>query len=249
MITDSGGDALSGRQEGETHLAEVTLAAVALFVAGARGAALAGTLSGVWVLSNWETVIETVAKVSPQAAELLRDSPIPAQVLTAALTAVSAARALGLNSSQAHEYVSTALGLSKDPAPGSGGEFGRILGVDGAFNWRASSASSARTAATGEFGASMLQQLRREGYTHKRWMTRYDSRVRDTHADVDRETIPLDEDFIVGGVALRYPGDPSAADFSEIVNCRCVLFGVNPTRRPWDVPEGTEPWNNPYPGP
>lgn len=247
MITDSGGAALGGRQALEATYQAAARPAVQRFLKGVQRLALAGTLTGVWVLANWENTIAEIRETSPQAAEYMRDSEIPSQAQAAALLAVSLATTLALSTKERRSTVAAALGLERGDLKGTGREFGRILGPDGAYSWIGASDAAARTAATADFGASMLQQLKDEGYTHKRWMTRYDLRVRETHADVDRETIPLDEEFIVGGIALRFPGDPMSADVGEVINCRCVLFGVNLSRRPWDFPEGEEPWNNPRP--
>jgi uncharacterized protein with gpF-like domain len=49
------------------------------------------------------------------------------------------------------------------------------------------------------------------GSVFKTWSTALDDVVRDEHADMEGETVPLDESFSNG---LMYPSEP---------NCRCVL--------------------------
>lgn len=60
----------------------------------------------------------------------------------------------------------------------------------------------------------------------KRWIATNDSRTRESHVDIDGETVPLDEPFSNG---LMYPADPSGEP-EEVFNCRCtmdrVLVGV-----------------------
>ncbi|MEU0627766.1 phage minor head protein [Streptomyces sp. NPDC005989] len=56
----------------------------------------------------------------------------------------------------------------------------------------------------------------------KQWQTRRDAKVRDAHDDADGQIRLLDEEFTVGGVAMRYPGDPAAPP-GLTVNCRCIL--------------------------
>jgi F like protein len=56
----------------------------------------------------------------------------------------------------------------------------------------------------------------------KQWVTRRDTRVREAHADANGQLQLLDDPFNVGGVDMRYPGDPTAPA-SLTVNCRCVM--------------------------
>jgi uncharacterized protein with gpF-like domain len=60
------------------------------------------------------------------------------------------------------------------------------------------------------------------GPLNKVWVAASDDRVRETHADVDGTSIPMDEDFSVGDSKMSYPSDPSG-DASEVINCRCTL--------------------------
>lgn len=54
----------------------------------------------------------------------------------------------------------------------------------------------------------------------KGWSTSLDDRVRDSHAVLHGEIVPMDQPFSNG---LMYPGDP-AGPASEVVMCRCVLY-------------------------
>lgn len=56
----------------------------------------------------------------------------------------------------------------------------------------------------------------------KQWMATLDNRTRDTHRELDGETIPVKETFWNG---LMEPGDPDG-DPSEVMNCRCTLVTV-----------------------
>ncbi len=56
------------------------------------------------------------------------------------------------------------------------------------------------------------------GATYKQWLTAEDDRVRDTHAEADGQTVPIDQPFDVGSEALDYPGDPGGSD-EEVCNC------------------------------
>ena len=60
----------------------------------------------------------------------------------------------------------------------------------------------------------------------KRWMTTQDERSRDSHRAMNGKTVALDEDFIVNGMSMSYPGDPKGGA-SNVINCRCVLIYVN----------------------
>lgn len=73
--------------------------------------------------------------------------------------------------------------------------------------------------------ASSAADIGEQGPRTKTWVTAGDERVRDTHADTDGQTVPLDQPFDVGGEQLMYPGDPNGSD-AEVINCRCtVVYG------------------------
>lgn len=69
-------------------------------------------------------------------------------------------------------------------------------------------------------GSLMAAQI--AGVGAKSWLTAGDERVRETHADADGQTVPIDQPFDVGGEQAMYPGDPDLSD-EEALNCRCTL--------------------------
>lgn len=92
-----------------------------------------------------------------------------------------------------------------------------------------SSMMYARTAMTCAQNAGMMERLREAEEmgirVQKRWMAVLDNRTRDSHRDLDGETIDVSEKFSNG---LMHPGDPSTNNFSEICNCRCTMAYVYP---------------------
>jgi len=63
-----------------------------------------------------------------------------------------------------------------------------------------------------------------EGRKWKTWITMRDGHVRQTHAEVDGETIPIEDLFLVGESMMRYPHDASlGASVDELANCRCSI--------------------------
>lgn len=61
------------------------------------------------------------------------------------------------------------------------------------------------------------QEAIESGCTEKTWHTIIDKHTRDSHRNMDGETVPMDEYFSNG---LMYPHDIDG-DPSEVVNCRC----------------------------
>lgn len=55
----------------------------------------------------------------------------------------------------------------------------------------------------------------------KRWVSRLDLRVRNTHQDLEGVTLPLDGWFVTPNGQAQRPGEFGVAE--EDVNCRCVL--------------------------
>lgn len=60
------------------------------------------------------------------------------------------------------------------------------------------------------------------GYTHKRWITERDARVRPAHRHLDGIAVEVDQVFRTRDGVLRYPGDITAPPHL-VINCRCSL--------------------------
>ncbi len=54
----------------------------------------------------------------------------------------------------------------------------------------------------------------------KEWIAGSDARVRPAHREADGQIVKFDEDFLVGGESLAYPGDPRGSA-GNVINCRC----------------------------
>jgi hypothetical protein len=67
----------------------------------------------------------------------------------------------------------------------------------------------------------MVKHLQ-QGYTHKKWNTEQDSKVRPTHRKVQGKVIPVNQKFKVGRSKGMYPGDPQLSP-KERIFCRCFL--------------------------
>lgn len=70
---------------------------------------------------------------------------------------------------------------------------------------------------------SMQETVARSmGFTHKRWITMHDHKVRDFHRILHGRAVPVGEKFSTPVGDLRYPGDTSAP-IGLWINCRCVI--------------------------
>jgi len=76
-------------------------------------------------------------------------------------------------------------------------------------------------------GARALDEF---GPVEKEWMAESGPRTRESHADANGQTVPLDSPFMVGGYAMDRPHDPSAPA-EEVVNCRCSVGFLYPGDR------------------
>lgn len=61
----------------------------------------------------------------------------------------------------------------------------------------------------------------------KVWIAHMDDRTRPAHFIADGQRAPKDGKFLVGGVEMRYPGDPDAPP-ALVVACRCRVGAVRP---------------------
>jgi len=63
--------------------------------------------------------------------------------------------------------------------------------------------------------------------TNKEWVAIQDARTRLTHSIAAGQKVPLEENFVVGGDRLKYPGDPKGSP-AETINCRCAVIYRTP---------------------
>ena len=83
-----------------------------------------------------------------------------------------------------------------------------------------------RAYGAGTLGAGMEQSRVTGRLLRKRWDTERDSRVRDSHREVDGQVRDLSMPWYVDGFPLMFPGDPIGPPES-VINCRCDLVILN----------------------
>ena len=92
---------------------------------------------------------------------------------------------------------------------------------------REQSVRTARTLATQAENTGRLDRWEeaQEEYKiemQKTWLAVLDDRTRDAHAELDGESVPLDEPFVNSIGEIMKPADPNA-DPENIYNCRCTM--------------------------
>lgn len=80
----------------------------------------------------------------------------------------------------------------------------------------------ARTETAQSFSAGRFESMRQVGIKKHQWLTSRDTRVRDSHLDLDTDTVVIGEPFKNG---LTHPGDVAGPP-GEIINCRCSTLPV-----------------------
>ena len=76
------------------------------------------------------------------------------------------------------------------------------------------------TSAENKGRMDMMEEAEEKGvHVQKKWIATNDDRTRESHAELDGQTVDQDEEFDNG---LQYPGDPNG-DPEEVYNCRCTL--------------------------
>lgn len=196
-------------------------------ISGAWADALQAEMAGRLTPTEW-------AYLGPRFAE----SPIPDEAYTSSMAVLRTATEQSWSVADTKRYLNAAL----DPDSGTteltaaapkikrdaAGKpiYRRTARLDeGGMNWYAKLQMEARTHVTGMDGLLTTNELAGQGFTRKRWVTRRDDRVRDTHVAAEGQTVPLGDPFMVGSSALMFPGDPNGA-FADYVNCRCVVVGT-----------------------
>ena len=91
-----------------------------------------------------------------------------------------------------------------------------------------------RSTYTASANYAHTEDLKEQQYSHKKWITSRDSRVRAggrsqyNHRQMEGQTVPIGEPFVTPeGHRLMYPGDTSlGAPAGTVVNCRCSVIGL-----------------------
>lgn len=64
----------------------------------------------------------------------------------------------------------------------------------------------------------------KQGKKYKVWETMKDTKVRESHRELEGVAIPIDDYFYVGNSMLQFPRDVvNCTDIRDIAGCRCVL--------------------------
>lgn len=95
---------------------------------------------------------------------------------------------------------------------------------DGFRGSRAETIARTETANAVNYGKyqNARESARRLGMNIRRtWVATLDERVRDSHAEAHGQTVGLNEQYKIGTVAMKHPGDPTAPP-AEVINCRCT---------------------------
>ena len=61
---------------------------------------------------------------------------------------------------------------------------------------------------------------------NKQWVAVNDDRTREAHRIANGQVVAMDEDFIVGGRAMEYTGDPKGGA-ANVINCRCAIIYID----------------------
>jgi len=91
---------------------------------------------------------------------------------------------------------------------------------DGLRDYRSERIS--RTESTATMNSGAIDTYKAAGIKSKTWLATMDDRTRDAHAELDDQTIDIDDDFNVGGDIMSAPG--LGNDPAENINCRCTVI-------------------------
>lgn len=98
-----------------------------------------------------------------------------------------------------------------------------VKAITGYSEFRANTIARTETVAAYNGGNyTGAQALGAHGPAEKWWLAAEDARTRPSHNEADGQVVKFDQPFIVGGVPMSRPHDPSAPA-RETVNCRCVM--------------------------
>ena len=119
-----------------------------------------------------------------------------------------------------------------------------VEAILGSASWAGRAETIARTETIGAYNAGTLTgwltaAAALDERLDKVWVATHGERTRPDHHQADGQRVALDGAFLVGGVPMRFPGDP-AAPSGQAVNCRCTMIEIPEGEPLPEVPE--HPW-------
>ena len=113
---------------------------------------------------------------------------------------------------------------------------------------RASTIARTETHSASSFAnRQMGKELAGTGVTlMKQWVSTNDDRTRLSHRIANGTKIPMEEDFVVDGMKMKYTGDPNGGA-RNVINCRCVTIYVEEETELYDSPVSNARVNTPEP--
>lgn len=99
----------------------------------------------------------------------------------------------------------------------------RVRGVINSTEARAKVIARTEVIGASNAGTFIQMTLLPDPPTKKVWLATRDDRTRLSHLAANGQTVPLLEQFKVGGATLRFPGDPQGPP-GEVIQCRCTLL-------------------------
>ena len=96
-------------------------------------------------------------------------------------------------------------------------------GKSGFSKYRSATIARTETHNAASFANHRIAQTQNLPNQKKRWLATQDERSSPSHLAVGGTTIPIEEDFIVGGARMGYAGDPRGGA-RNVINCRCVIL-------------------------
>lgn len=220
----SAGAQTSGRARLERLLLSNGERVLTAFLDDVRQMAGRGDFTQGHVLGAWSTAVKELAssiELDPSAVQRLLGSRLPGDVYQTLTTVMHTSREQGWPSAR----LSAELRLAFDPQTGTRERLASGELEDVGMSWKHLFERTARTESTATYSRYTESALAASGIARKRWVAHYDETTRTSHAEASGQTVALGAEFLVGGVSIAWPGDPSAP-FSETMNCRCVMVGV-----------------------
>jgi SPP1 gp7 family putative phage head morphogenesis protein len=71
------------------------------------------------------------------------------------------------------------------------------------------------------YGTGRNLAMKQAGVQYQEWLSSGNAHARPAHQDANGQIVAMDEPFIVGGEALRFPSDPDGRP-ENVLNCHCV---------------------------